>query len=154
MADVERHEFAAPFFAGSEHLDDNRIGDELRRRPGGGGVERNGRRRYAVDHRAWRRDHFDGSERAMIFWQIVGHRRENRLVASTESRMVWQVDPLFCLWAAAGKVEQQAIAGFLERDIDFPGVARVDSARVAPLPVGDLADSLSQDRFGIMQHLL
>jgi hypothetical protein len=31
MDHVERHVFAAPFFAGSEHLDDDRIGDELRR---------------------------------------------------------------------------------------------------------------------------
>ena len=95
-----------------------------------------------------------GSQRAMIFRQVVGHRRENGLIARAESRMVGQVDALFGLRAAAGEVEQQALAFFLESHMDFPGIARMDGSRLAPVPVGNLGDSFSQDRFGIMQHLL
>ena len=53
-----------------------------------------------------------GSQRAVIFRQVVGHRRKNGLIARAEGRMVGQVDALFGLRAAAGEVEQQSVALF------------------------------------------
>ena len=88
MAGVERHHFAAPFFAGGEHLHDHGVGDIFHRGAARGGVERYRRRRRAVDDRARRRDHFDGAQRAVVFRQIVGERAENRFVAGAEGRMV------------------------------------------------------------------
>ena len=74
-------------------------------------------------------DHFDGFQRAVVLRQIVGERAENRLVASAEGRVVWQVDALLGLRAAAGEVKQQAVAFFVERHVHFPSVARVNSCR-------------------------
>ena len=93
-------------------------------------------------------------QRAVVLRQIIGERAENRLVTSAEGRVVWQVDALLGLRTAAGEVEQQAVAFFVERHVHFPGVAGVNAAGVAPCPVGDLGDAPAQDRFGIVQHLL
>ena len=81
----------------------------------------------------------------MIFRQVVGHSRKNRLIARAKGRMVGQVDALFGLRAAAGEVEHQSLAALVESHVDVPGIARVNASRLAPSPVRNLRDSFSQD---------
>ncbi len=101
-----------------------------------------------------RRDHFERFQRAVVLRQIVGQRAQNRLITSAESRVIRQVDALLRLRAAAGEVEQQAVAFFGELDVNIPGFAGVNTAGVAPSAVGNLGDALAQDRFGVVEHLL
>ena len=90
----------------------------------------------------------------MILRQVVSHSRKNGLIARAKGRMVGQVDALLRLRAAAGEVEQQSLAFLVESHVDLPGIARMNASRFAPGAVGNLRDSFSQDRLGIVQHLL
>ena len=122
--------------------------------PPGSGIERNRRWRRGIYYRPFWSDHFDGIQRTVVLRQIIGECAENRVVTSAEGRVIWQIDALLGLWAAAGEVEKQAVAFFVERHVHFPSVASVNTTGVAPCPIGNLGNTFAQDRFGIVQHFL
>src|SRR5262245_56075109 len=68
--------------------------------------------------------------------------------------MVWQIDAFLGLRTAASEVKKQAVILFSERHVHFPSVARVNTASVAPCPIGNLGNTSTQNRLGIVQHFL
>ena len=66
--------------------------------------------------------------------------------------MIRHVDAFFGLRAAAGEIEEQMIPFLRQCEIDFPRIIGLNNAGVTPLTVRNLRDSLSQDRFGVMNH--
>src|SRR5215475_4662204 len=152
VAGIKGHHLPLPSLTARQHLGERGVGDEFYRRPARRGIQRDRTWRLHVHHRSFRGDNFDGFQRPMIFRQIIGQSTEDRFIAGAEGRVIWHVDTFFGLRAAAREIEAQMISFFRQCEIDFPRILGLNNAAVTPLTVRNLRDSLSQNRFRVMNH--
>src|SRR5262249_23881581 len=67
--------------------------------------------------------------------------------------MIREIDPLARLRVAPGKIEDQPVADFTQRETHLPAFISLDGAGFFPNAVGDFRDAFSEDVFRAMDHL-
>ena len=98
--------------AGPEHLHQHGAGKKRDGKSAGCGAHGNRSGIFHISQAAFRRDHFQGPEHAVILGQVMRQRRGHRGETKSEGCMIGKIDALTRLGIGAVEVENQAFPFF------------------------------------------